>query len=68
MDLLGFIDNWSVPDSMGREPVPWRCYRSRVVRFEDEFLLLCDLSLIARTNVSASLASVIFEVVVKDIG
>ena len=40
MDLLGFIDNWSVPDSMGRELVPWRCYRSRVVRLEDEFLLL----------------------------
>ena len=29
---------------------------------------LCDLSLIARTDVSASLASVIFEVVIKDIG
>ena len=44
---------------------PWRCYRSRVAKLEDDLLLVWPV--LDSPDVSASLASVIFEVVIKDI-
>ena len=65
MGQLRFIDSWFVSDSMRGEPVAWSCYRSRVIRLQDDFLSLVR-PVLDSPDVSASLPSVKFEVVIKD--